>query len=324
MRHLRRLAMTLLILALLVAVIPLLVPVQPYQGLSPEQAAQPDSRFLNVRGVRFHYKQYGSGGPLILLLHGFGSSTYSWEKVAPQLTALGTVVSFDRPGFGLTERLLEPQWPGLDPYDAQEQAGFVIALMRALGYERAVLVGNSAGGAIALDTALRYPDAVQGLVLVSPALDNLGRHSPFVEWVFSTPQVRHLGPLLMRLLAPRLQKAIPLAWHDQSLVTPAIVAANRAPLLLTNWDAALWYVTTAPHVLELWSRVADVSTPTLILHGENDLIVPVESSRKLARLNARMTLIPLADMGHVPQEEAPDRFLNAVVPWLASTLPVQP
>jgi pimeloyl-ACP methyl ester carboxylesterase len=324
MRHLRRLVITLLILALLVAVIPLLVPVQPYQGLSPEQAAQPDSRFLDVRGVRFHYKQYGSGGPLILLLHGFGSSTYSWEKVAPQLTALGTVVSFDRPGFGLTERLLESQWPGFNPYDPQEQAGFVIALMRALGYERAVLVGNSAGGAIALDTALRYPDAVQGLVLVSPALDSHGQRSPFVQWLMSTQQARRLGPLAMRLLVPRLQQAVPMAWHDQSLVTADVIAAYRAPLLLTNWDAALWYVTAAPHVLELWSRVASIYIPTLILHGEDDRIIAPEGSRQLLKLNPRMTLVPLADLGHVPQEEAPDRFLNAVVPWLASTLPAQP
>lgn len=271
-----------------------------------------------------HYRKYGGGGPLVLLLHGFGSSTYSWEKVAPQIAAMGTVVSYDRPGFGLTERLLEPDWPGFDPYDPQEQAGFVIALMQALGYEQAILVGNSAGGAVALDTALRYPDAVQALVLVSPAMDSPGQRSPFVQWLLSTPQARRVGPRLMRLLVPRLQQAVPLAWHDRSLVTPDVIAAYRAPLLVTNWDAGLWYVTAASHTLELWSRVAGIAVPTLILHGDDDRLIPPEASRRLAELNTRMTLVPLADLGHVPQEEAPDRFLDIVLPWLTSAVPARP
>ena len=68
--------------------------------------ADPDSRFIELNGLNVHYKQAGSGEPLIVLLHGFSASTFSWREVMQPLAAFGTVVAYDRPGFGLTERPL--------------------------------------------------------------------------------------------------------------------------------------------------------------------------------------------------------------------------
>ena len=85
---------------------------------------------------------------------------------------LGTVIAFDRPAFGLTERPLE--WEGQNPYSPEAQVELVIGLLDHFGVDQAILVGNSAGGTIAMQAALTYPERVSALVLVDPAVYNGG------------------------------------------------------------------------------------------------------------------------------------------------------
>jgi pimeloyl-ACP methyl ester carboxylesterase len=80
--------------------------------------------------------------------------------------------------------------------------------MHAFGFEKGILVGNSAGGGVAFDMALKDPQAVQAMVLVSPAVSGEGRSNPFMQWLIHTPQVQHLCPLFVRALVLRLQSAI--------------------------------------------------------------------------------------------------------------------
>ena len=320
MRRLARgVALGLAVLLVLLTFGPFLVPVRPYQGKTPYELADPDSKFIYVRGIWLHYKIYGQGKPLFLLLHGFGSSTFTWDRVAPALAQLGTVVAYDRPGFGLSQRPLQNDWHGYDPYDATEQAQLALELVHALGFEKAVLVGNSAGGGVALDMALKYPQAVQAMVLVSPAVSS-GGPNRILKLLIHTPQVQHLGPLLVRALVPAMQSLIKTAWHNPAAMPPDVIPAYRKPLTASNWDAGLWYVTSAPGQLNLWSQVGSIESPALILHGDDDRIIPQSDSRRLVSLNSHFTFVPLAGLGHVPQEEAPQVFLDVMLPWLATTL----
>lgn len=198
----RAFALTLAALLVLLTYGPFLVPVRPCQGRTPYELADPDSKFVYVRGIWLHYKIYGQGKPLFLLLHGFGSSTFTWDRIAPALAQFGTVVAYDRPGFGLSQRPLQKDRHGYDPYDATEQAQLALELIHTLGFEKAVLIGNSAGGGVALDMALKYPQAVQAMVLVSPAVSSSSGSSRFLKSLTHTPQVQHLGPLLVRALVP--------------------------------------------------------------------------------------------------------------------------
>ncbi|MBN1921867.1 MAG: alpha/beta fold hydrolase, partial [Anaerolineae bacterium] len=128
--------------------VPLLVPVPPLEGtLPPEQLADADSRFVRLEGVNIHYKTGGEGEPAFLLLHGFGANTTSWNRIMEPLGALGTVIAYDRPGFGLTERPLT--WEGENPYSTAAQPRIALGLLEHLGKEKAILVGNSAGGTLA-------------------------------------------------------------------------------------------------------------------------------------------------------------------------------
>jgi len=319
-RFARALALGLAALLVLLTFGPFLVPVHPFQGRTPDELADLDSRFIAVHGIWLHYKVYGQGEPLFLLLHGFGSSTFTWDRVAPALAQLGMVVAYDRPGFGLSQRPLRHDWHGYDPYDPTEQAQLALELMHALGFEKAILIGNSAGGGIALDMAMKYPQAAQAMVLVSPAVSGGNRSNPFVQWLIRTPQVQHLGPLLVRALVSRLHSMIPTAWHDPANMPSDVIPAYQKPLTASSWDAGLWYVASAPGRLDLWDQIGSIQEPTLIVHGDDDRMIPQSDSRRLVSLNNHFVFVSLAGLGHVPQEEGPQAFLEVVLPWLRNTL----
>ena len=95
-----------------------------------------------------------------------------------------------------------------------------------------------------------------------------------------------------------------------------VIPAYRKPLTASNWDAGLWYVTSAPGQLDLWDQVSSVKEPALVVHGNDDRIIPQSDSKRLVSLNSRFTFVPLAGLGHVPQEEGPQAFLEIVLTWL--------
>lgn len=99
-----------------------------------------------------------------------------------------------------------------------------------------------------------------------------------------------------------------------------VIPACQKPLTASNWDAGLWYVTSAPGQLDLWDRVGSIQEPALVVHGNDDRIIPQSDSKRLVSLNNRCTFVPLEELGHVPQEEGPLAFLEIVLPWLKNTI----
>jgi len=314
---LRGLLIALAVLLVILLVGPFLVPVPPLEGtVPPEQLADPDSRFIEVNGITVHYKMAGSGRPALVLLHGFAASTFSWREVIGPMSEWGTVVAFDRPGFGLTERPMK--WTGRSPYSPEAQPDLTVGLMDALGIERAVLVGNSAGGTVALLTALTYPERVEALVLVDPAVYVRGMTPAWLRPFLNTPQMRHLGPLLARQIQDWGVDFARSAWHDPEKLTPEIWEGYTKPLRAENWDRALWEVTRASHPLDLEQRLGEVRVPVLVITGDDDRIIPTEQSVRLAGEIPGAQLVVIPECGHVPQEECPGPFLEAVEAFLTA------
>lgn len=304
-----------IVAGLLLAVLligPFLVPIPPLEHtVPPAELADPDSRFTEVNDLQVHYKTTGAGDPAFVLLHGFGASVFSWREVMEPLGTLGTAVAFDRPAFGLTERPLS--WEeGNNPYTPQAQVALVLGLMDTLGVEDAVLVGNSAGGTVAVQTALAHPERVRALVLVAAAIYEGGGAPGWIRPVLNTPQMDRLGPVLARQISRQGDAFLESAWHDPSKITPQIRAGYREPLRAQNWDRALWELTKASQRGGLADRIPDLETPTLVVSGDDDRIVPVESSIRLAEQLPNAELVVIPDCGHVPQEECPGPFLEAV------------
>jgi pimeloyl-ACP methyl ester carboxylesterase len=306
-----------LILLVLVAG-PFVVPVPPLEGtVPPEDLAEPDSRFVDVHGISVHYKTAGSGRPAILLLHGFAASTFSWREVMPPLAELGTVVGFDRPAFGLTERPLPGDWEGRSPYSPESQADLTVGLMDALGIERAVLVGHSAGGTVAILTALTHPGRIDALILVDPAVFRGGGTPAVLAPFLDTPQMRRLGPLLARRITDWGIEFARSAWYDPERISAHVWEGYLRPLEAQNWDVGLWELTRASRPLDIPDRLGELDLPVLVITGEEDRIVPAEESTRLAQALPHGSLVVIPACGHVPQEECPNQFLRAVRDFLA-------
>jgi pimeloyl-ACP methyl ester carboxylesterase len=324
---LRVTAIAVLLLALLLLVGPFLVPVPPTAAsAAPEELAGPNSRFVDVPfagdTLTVHYEEAGEGEPTLMLLHGFASSTYSWREVLSALGESARTIAFDRPAFGLTERPLPETWQGdwqsENPYRPGAQGELTAGLLDQLGIDKAVLVGNSAGGSAAMLTALAYPERVEALILINPAVYNSGGRSPLLRWLANTPQMRHLGPLIARQVQGWGLDFARSAWHDPSRLDDTIWAGYQLPLGVADWDRALWEYTAAGTPSDLPARLAELDLPVLVIAGDDDRIVPTAESMRLAEElpNAQLVVIPAC--GHVPHEECPQAVLDAVHEFLTS------
>ncbi len=305
----------LLIILLAVLVGPFLIPVPPLQGTYPPQTlADADSQFLEIQGLTLHVKTRGQGEPVFVLLHGFGASLYSWDAIMDPLSKLGRVIAFDRPAFGLSERPLD--WEGQNPYSPESQTALVLGLMEHLNVDQAILVGNSAGGTIAAQVALAYPERVAALVLVDPAVYTGGGAPGWIRPLLSTPQMRRIGPLFVRQIESRGDELLTTAWHNPDNLTQEQIALYKKPLLVENWDKALWEFTLASRASNLPKRLQDITLPVLVITGDDDRIVPTADSIRLAGELPNARLVVIENAGHVPHEERPEAFMNAVQEFL--------
>ena len=318
MRRFPRTVLILVALLLFVLLVgPFLILVPPLKDtVPPEQLADPDSRFVELNSLKVHYKMTGQGDTVLVLLHGLGASTWSWREVMSPLAQFGTVIAFDRPAFGLTERPLPGRWQDENPYSAHAQVQLILGLLDELGAQHAILVGNSAGGTIAMLTALRCPEQVQALILVSPAVYGGGGVPSWSRLLLRLPQVRRLGPLLVRSLIARLERAMPTAWHDPNKITPEVLAGYKKPLQAENWDRAYWEFLSAGRPVELETQLDRLTMPTLVITGDDDTWVPAEQSVRLAGELPDAELAVIPNCGHVAQDECPEEFMQAVTDFL--------
>jgi pimeloyl-ACP methyl ester carboxylesterase len=309
-----------LVISLLALVIgPLLIPIPPAGEYSPAELAGPESHFADVDGLRLHYHQAGNGDLGIVLLHGFAASTFSWQEVMEPMSRWGKVIAFDRPAFGLTSRPMPGEWTGRNPYGVISQVDLTIGLMDELGMYRAILVGHSGGGTVAVLTALRHPDRIQALVLEAPSIYDRDTVPQPVRALLASPQARRLGPLVVRYLVSVYgERGIRMAWHDENRDLTAVIEGYEVPKQVRDWDRALWETVVAAEPVDLPDRVREIRAPTLVISGDDDQIVPLERSFRVAEEmpNARLEIIQ--QCGHLPHEECPEAFLAAVEPFIST------
>jgi pimeloyl-ACP methyl ester carboxylesterase len=319
-RIFRGLGISLLVIVLVVLAGPFLVPVPPLSNtVPPTQLADPDSQFIQINGLTVHVKTMGEDKPVFVLLHGFGASLFSWHAVMEPFSHYGMVIAYDRPAFGLTERPMT--WVGENPYNSQSNVDLLQSLLDHFNVKNAILVGNSAGGTVAMQFTLQHPDRVQALILVDPAVyENRGGPS-WLRPFYNTRQMNHLGPLIVRSIENRGIDLIKLAWFDPSKIIQETLDGYTKPLRSNNWDRALWYFTSSSQPSDLSEHLSEFSLPVLVITGESDKIVPTAASIRLASEIPNATLIVIPQAGHVPQEEQPALFIQAVNEFLNTISP---
>jgi len=174
---------------------------------------------------------------LIVLLHGFGASSLTWQQVLEPLGQAAYVVAFDRAAFGFTER--PTSFGDLNPYSAAGQLKVIDGLVDLYGADKEVVIlGHSAGGALALGYALDYPDKVDSLILEAPAVYGTGGSPSWLNWVFSIPQIDHLGPLAVASIASSGLDLLVESYTDPSMITAEVQASYTAPLKIDGWERA--------------------------------------------------------------------------------------
>lgn len=287
-------------------------------GTQPAQPAEAESQFIEVNGFRIHYQRRGSGPTLILLLHGSFLSLRSWRHVVEPLADRATVVAFDRPVCGRTSRPL-PTGRGPSLYSAEAQSDLVAELIVRLGFQQAILVGSSTGGTVALLTGLRHPERVRGLILVGAMVYSGYATSEVPAPVLGLMKAfKPLFSRIMRVMIVKLwDKALRKFWYRQERFPDEDIAAYRADFMQGPWDKAFFELFLATRRLGLEDRLAGLRIPTLVVTGEHDRAVKPEESVRLAKALPDAELAVVADCGHLPQEELPEAFMDAVTPYLS-------
>ncbi|MFO7478309.1 MAG: alpha/beta hydrolase [Methyloceanibacter sp.] len=268
----------------------------PYARLGPPGAP-----------VKLYYQEEGSGRPL-LLIHGFGASTFTWRRVAPDLARDHRVIAVDLKGFGQSDKPFDSR------YSIYDQAELLAQLIEEKDLRDLTLVGHSYGGGIALLLALEADGRLQGRLSRLVLLDSIAypQNIPVFFRMLDVPVVSQFG---IRMVPPSVQTrvALRIAYFDDSKIAAEDVEAYAAPLKTAAGKHAIIHSARQiipEDIATLSERYKTMELPTLILWCDHDRIVPLEVGLKLRRTLPNSTIRLVEDCGHMPQEEQPDRTLE--------------
>lgn len=283
-------------------------------------------------GGPVHYVDHGGEGPPLVLVHGLGGSHVNWCAVGDLLAKNHRVRSIDLPGFGLT-RLHGRK------ADVDSNAKVLTRFVREVVGGKATLVGNSMGGLITLLVAADAPELVKSAVLVNAAVPH-AKGAPAdrqVGLMFATYMIPWVGERALRKYSAKLtttqfvNQTMRLCAADARKLDPAHVAAHVAlaekrrndPSAIDEGQAA-FLAAARSLVRAVWNgrsgraakAIDAIRAPVLVLQGDRDRLVNVGSARAVAARRG-WDLEVFEGIGHVPQLEIPERFVDVVTRWVA-------
>jgi len=261
---------------------------------------------VTVQGARIRYRESGDpAGPPVVLLHGIGRSLEDWDPQHERLADGHRVISVDLAGFGLS-----------DPLPGRISLGSLAAGVRetldALGEQRpAHLMGNSLGGAVAMELLAAGPERVASLTLVNSA--GFGRQVTVALRLLTLPL---LGRLMLARVSPRTVRMVERSlFADRGFLTEQRLAQSLAVAAHPGLSPVYRQTAQVLGVRRRWradllARVAAHPRPTLIVWGDRDLILPATqlAAARAAFPHARWHLF--GKTGHMPQIERADQFAD--------------
>ncbi len=321
----RRIVRTLLAIIAIVILLPLIVPLPPI-GVEAETLADADGKFIDVDGLSTYVLERGAEtGEPIILLHGWGASTFTWRLNMDTLAEAGyRVVAFDRPPYGLSAKT------GTNiPYSPVELADFTAKVMDTLGINKAVLIGQSQGGGVAGYFTVKYPERVTKLVLISAALrptddpvNDSGSGNrvgsalgipPFVGSLLNLAPIEWWVRVAMRVFVnPNFTTSIlKSAYYDPNFMTPEVADGYARQLKVIAWDEALVKQISGAAFRNdpiTGDELASIRVPVMIAWGKEDTWVPINVGERLHELLPDSVWRVYPNAGHLVQEEAAEAF----------------
>lgn len=265
------------------------------------------SRLATAGGLRWHVQSFGAG-PTVLLLHGAGAATHSWRGLAPLLAERLRVIAPDLPGHGFTDT------PGGGGLSLPEMARRLAALLAVLEARPALIVGHSAGAAIALRLLLDGAVEPHAVVAVNGALQPFpGLTAPLFQGMarllFANPLAAYAfaaqarDPARVARLIARTGSTLDaegVGLYARLFRSPGHIAGTLG--MMANWD------------LETLRRDFErVRTPLTLIVGAADAAVPPTVAAQVRASIPRAEIVTLETVGHLAHEERPDRVAEIIL-----------
>jgi pimeloyl-ACP methyl ester carboxylesterase len=278
------------------------------------RAHPPRGRFVKVRRIRQHVVEFGTAAadaPPIVLIHGAGCNLEDMRALGKQLAARHRVILIDRPGMGWSKRKTR------DGSAPQFQAAILREVLDQLGIARAMIVGHSWGGALAMSFALDYPDRTAALILLGSPLYPLAHPTTLLYALFAMPIVGwiYARTLALPLGLPFVGLALGSAFLPQ--LPPRDYLKRSAALLLLRPST---FLANARDMADLKrnlepqpSRYPGFSVPTLVMSGASDFVVaPAFHAVPFAAAVPHAKLVILPGIGHMLHHAATERVLAEI------------
>ncbi|MBP1690471.1 MAG: Beta-ketoadipate enol-lactone hydrolase [Deltaproteobacteria bacterium] len=273
---------------------------------------------VTVGDVELYYEEHGSGDPLLLIM-GLAADSTAWMFQLPAFAERYRTIVFDNRGIGRSSK-------PAGPYTIGGMADDTAGLLAAIGVERAHVVGVSMGGMIAQELALRHPERVRGLVLACtyPEPDEeirLGRSSS-IQQLGGTVGADGTAQIDLAAVDPMMifQTLLPKVFSPSFL-------QNQLPILLQLFGGALQWGFSIEAIMaqvdavmshQATDRLSSIKSPTLVITGDADLLIPPANSDLIASKIPGARLVKIPGGTHGFNFETPDLFNRAVLDFLAT------
>ena len=306
----KALLIIIVILALVIIAVPMFVS---KESMTVDEAAKKfaKGKFVTVDGKKVHYLEKGNGKPL-LLIHGYTNNTVAWSNNIDALAKKFKVYAIDVWGHGYSERLKDMD------YTFKQFARQLIGFMDVMNINSASVVGHSMGGGIAAYTAAHFPNRVDSVILIGPAIIP---HEPNFVIKFINPP--YIGEFVSTVFGDALIKAVLTSscYQDPNWLTEKHFQELRLPSRIKGTQAAGLYISRnlfkPPLLTKEVEMLAKMDKPILLIHGDGDGLVPVNDSKELHKKWKSSKLEIFKQAKHNLHEEFPEKFNNLVENFLS-------
>lgn len=276
-----------------------------------DKYAQSPSQFVSIDGMEVHFRDEGflqDSLPLVLI-HGTGASLHTFDEWTNTLKETRRVLRMDLPAFGLTG-----PFPDAD-YSIENYVDFIQKFLTKNGIQKCILGGNSLGGNIAWQFTAKYPQKVEKLILIDASgYPSASKSIPLAFRLGRIPVVNKL----LTFITPYnvIQKSVENVYFDKSKVSKELVDRYyELTLRAGNRRAFVDRMNLEKQKSDV-TAIQTIKQPTLILWGDQDLLIPVENAHRFHEDLPNDTLVILKNLGHVPMEEDSERSLKAVIAFI--------
>jgi 3-oxoadipate enol-lactonase len=256
--------------------------------------------FTENGGVKIYWEEEGKGEPVLLLM-GLGWPSYMWYRTKPLLTNHYRTITFDNRGAGRSD-------VPAGPYPIATMASDAAAVLDAAGVDSAHLYGVSMGGMIAQEFALQYPKRVKSLILGCTAAGGPEAKRADREVLEVLTRQGMTPEEAARVINPYIyDKGTPSARIEEDMKIRLQWPASADGYMAQLQGIIIW---------EAYSRIAQIATPTLVVHGETDQLVPPENGKLIAQRISGSKLVIIPHASHIYSTDQPEAAHKPVLEFL--------